>query len=156
MFNSLLHLSILSCTSWLSKMYFDFQDDNFRLYLISKLPNPEYGPEISGKTIIINYCVTEQGLQAQLLNATVNLSSWTQLISLRWNQNLQGSKLITMTQRMYLIGRHSLALVCSEMVELLDRWVTRGQIWRSWERTLFVILVKTKLYSSNSRILSFE
>jgi dynein heavy chain len=46
-------------------------DENFRLYLISKLPNPEYGPEISGKTIIINYCVTEVGLQAQLLNATV-------------------------------------------------------------------------------------
>ncbi|XP_073386148.1 dynein-1-alpha heavy chain, flagellar inner arm I1 complex isoform X3 [Physcomitrium patens] len=46
-------------------------DENFRLYLVSKLPNPEYGPEISGKTLIINYCVTEQGLQAQLLNATV-------------------------------------------------------------------------------------
>eukprot|EP01018_Ginkgo_biloba_P029506 Gb_13876 [translate_table: standard] len=46
-------------------------DDNFRLYLISKLPNPHYGPEISGKTMIINYSVTEQGLQAQLLNATV-------------------------------------------------------------------------------------
>ncbi|EFJ08822.1 hypothetical protein SELMODRAFT_131043 [Selaginella moellendorffii] len=46
-------------------------DDNFRLYLISKLPNPHYGPEISGKTMIINYGVTEQGLQSQLLNATV-------------------------------------------------------------------------------------
>ncbi|CAM6084343.1 unnamed protein product [Calypogeia fissa] len=46
-------------------------DDNFRLYLVSKLPNPAYGPEISGKTMIINYSVTEQGLQAQLLNATV-------------------------------------------------------------------------------------
>ncbi|KAJ7569126.1 hypothetical protein O6H91_01G062100 [Diphasiastrum complanatum] len=46
-------------------------DDNFRLYLISKLPNPHYGPEVSGKTMIINYSVTEQGLQSQLLNATV-------------------------------------------------------------------------------------
>ncbi|KAL2608310.1 hypothetical protein R1flu_026883 [Riccia fluitans] len=46
-------------------------DDNFRLYLVSKLPNPAYGPEVSGKTMIINYSVTEQGLQAQLLNATV-------------------------------------------------------------------------------------
>ncbi|MCO5597847.1 hypothetical protein L7F22_051931 [Adiantum nelumboides] len=46
-------------------------DDNFRLYLVTKLPNPHYGPEISGKAMIINYSVTEQGLQAQLLNATV-------------------------------------------------------------------------------------
>nr|AML30863.1 axonemal inner arm dynein heavy chain 7 [Marsilea vestita] len=46
-------------------------DDNFRLYLVTKLPNPHYGPEISGKTMIINYAVTEQGLQAQLLNETV-------------------------------------------------------------------------------------
>lgn len=47
------------------------QDDNFRLYLTSKLPNPHYGPEVSGKTMIINYSVTQQGLQAQLLNVTV-------------------------------------------------------------------------------------
>jgi len=46
-------------------------DDNFILYLTSKLPNPHYGPEISGKTMIINYSVTQQGLQEQLLNVTV-------------------------------------------------------------------------------------
>ena len=37
-------------------------DDNFRLYMVSKLPNPNYGPDVSGKTMIINYAVTEQGL----------------------------------------------------------------------------------------------
>jgi hypothetical protein len=57
------------------------QDDNFRLYLVSKLPNPAYGPEISGKTMIINYSVTEQGLQAQLLNATVSMSAFLRLSS---------------------------------------------------------------------------
>ena len=46
-------------------------DNNFRMYMCSKLPNPHYGPEISGKTMIINYSVTQQGLQAQLLNVTV-------------------------------------------------------------------------------------
>ena len=46
-------------------------DDSFRLYLTSKLSNPKYGPEIGGKTSIINYSVTQQGLQAQLLNVTV-------------------------------------------------------------------------------------
>jgi len=46
-------------------------DDSFRLYLTSKLSNPHYGPEVSGKTMIINYGVTQQGLQEQLLNVTV-------------------------------------------------------------------------------------
>lgn len=34
-------------------------DDNFRLYMSSKLSNPHYGPEISGKCMIINYSVTQ-------------------------------------------------------------------------------------------------
>lgn len=46
-------------------------DSNFRLYLTSKLANPHYGPEVSGKTSIINYGVTQQGLAEQLLGVTV-------------------------------------------------------------------------------------
>eukprot|EP00958_Prasinococcus_capsulatus_P027403 scaffold5502_cov390-Prasinococcus_capsulatus_cf.AAC.6 len=46
-------------------------DSNFRLYMCSKLSNPHYGPEVSGKTVIINYSVTQQGLREQLLNVTV-------------------------------------------------------------------------------------
>lgn len=32
---------------------------DFRLYLTTKLANPHYGPEVSGKTSIINYTVTQ-------------------------------------------------------------------------------------------------
>ena len=46
-------------------------DDSFRLYMTSKLSNPNYGPDVFGKTMIINYSVTQQGLQEQLLNVTV-------------------------------------------------------------------------------------
>lgn len=35
-------------------------DSNFRLYMTTKLSKPHYGPEISGKTMIINYSVTQQ------------------------------------------------------------------------------------------------
>ena len=35
-------------------------DDSFRLYLITHLPNPAYGPEVASKTMLINYSVTEQ------------------------------------------------------------------------------------------------
>ena len=47
-------------------------DDNFRLYMTSKLPNPSYGPKFR-KTMIINYGVTLVGLQEQLLNVTVKM-----------------------------------------------------------------------------------
>lgn len=46
-------------------------DDNFRLYLTTKLANPHYSPEVMGKTMIINYCVTMDGLANQLLNVVV-------------------------------------------------------------------------------------
>jgi len=46
-------------------------DPNFRLYLTSTLSNPHYGPEVSGKTSIINYGLTQQGLAEQLLGVTV-------------------------------------------------------------------------------------
>lgn len=35
-------------------------DDSFRLYLVTHLPNPAYGPEVASKTMLINYSVTEQ------------------------------------------------------------------------------------------------
>lgn len=35
-------------------------DDNFRLYMTSKLSNPHYTPEVAGKAMIINYGVTVQ------------------------------------------------------------------------------------------------
>jgi len=42
-----------------------------RLYMITKLSNPQYSPEIAAKTMIINYSVTLKGLEDQLLNVVV-------------------------------------------------------------------------------------
>ena len=46
-------------------------DDNFRMYLTSKIANPLYTPETMSKTMVINYNVTMQGLKDQLLNEVV-------------------------------------------------------------------------------------
>ena len=46
---------------------------DFRLYLITKLANPKYSPEVAGKTMIINYSVTRVGLEDQLLNVVIGL-----------------------------------------------------------------------------------
>ncbi|CAM9101409.1 unnamed protein product [Chrysoparadoxa australica] len=46
-------------------------DDSFRLFFTTKLANPHYSPEVMGKTMIINYGVTMDGLANQLLNVVV-------------------------------------------------------------------------------------
>lgn len=46
-------------------------NNNFRMFITTKLNNPHYPPEISTKTIIVNFAVKEQGLEAQLLGIAV-------------------------------------------------------------------------------------
>ena len=45
---------------------------NFRLYLQTKLSNPNYPPEIQAETAMINFMVTEIGLGDQLLSLVVS------------------------------------------------------------------------------------
>jgi len=62
-------------------------DDNFRLFFTTKLANPHYSPEVMGKTMIINYGVTLDGLANQLLNVVVGNerpdleTSWAALVT---------------------------------------------------------------------------
>ncbi len=46
-------------------------EENFKMFLTTKLSNPVYPPEVFGKTMIINFMVTMQGLSDQLLNVVV-------------------------------------------------------------------------------------
>eukprot|EP00746_Dinoflagellata_sp_MGD_P094656 gnl/MRDRNA2_/MRDRNA2_37720_c0_seq1.p1 gnl/MRDRNA2_/MRDRNA2_37720_c0~~gnl/MRDRNA2_/MRDRNA2_37720_c0_seq1.p1 ORF type:complete len:2173 (+),score=502.56 gnl/MRDRNA2_/MRDRNA2_37720_c0_seq1:470-6520(+) len=48
-------------------------DAKFQLYLQSKLPNPHYRPEISAQCTIINFIVTPEGLEDQILAMVVNV-----------------------------------------------------------------------------------
>lgn len=46
---------------------------DFRLYITTKLQNPHYTPEISTKVTIINFMVTPEGLEDQMLSKVVSL-----------------------------------------------------------------------------------
>ena len=47
-------------------------DNRFRLYLQTKLSNPHYKPEVAAQTTLVNFCVTEKGLEDQLLALVVD------------------------------------------------------------------------------------
>ncbi|RNF12557.1 dynein heavy chain 9, axonemal isoform 2 [Trypanosoma rangeli] len=47
-------------------------NNKFRLVLQTKLGNPAYGPEVNAQTTLINFMVTEAGLEDQLLAVVVN------------------------------------------------------------------------------------
>ncbi|KAM3960300.1 LOW QUALITY PROTEIN: dynein heavy chain at 89D [Aphomia sociella] len=46
-------------------------DPNFRMYLTTKLSNPQFNPAAYAKAVVINYTVTVQGLEDQLLSVVV-------------------------------------------------------------------------------------
>lgn len=46
-------------------------DENFRLYLTTKLSNPKFDPATYAKAAVINYTVTTSGLEDQLLSVVV-------------------------------------------------------------------------------------
>lgn len=47
-------------------------DDAFRLYITTKLHNPHYPPETSTKVTLINFAITPEGLQDQMLACVVS------------------------------------------------------------------------------------
>jgi len=47
-------------------------NDNFNMFLFTRIPNPKFSPELSAKTLIIDFTVTQTGLEQQLLGRVLS------------------------------------------------------------------------------------
>lgn len=54
--------------------------DDFRFYITTKLRNPHYLPELSTKVTLLNFMITPEGLEDQLLGIVVAKERYATLI----------------------------------------------------------------------------
>lgn len=54
--------------------------DDFRFYITTKLRNPHYLPELSTKVTLLNFMITPEGLEDQLLGIVVAKERYARLI----------------------------------------------------------------------------
>lgn len=48
-------------------------NDDFKFYITTKIPAPHYSPEVCVKVTILNFMVTQDGLQDQMLNEIIRI-----------------------------------------------------------------------------------
>ena len=108
----------------------------FRLFITTKLSNPHYNPEIQVKVSLLNFTITETGLQEQMLNVVI-AEEQPELSLQKMNLIIQNSN---MNKQLYDIETDILYLLSNATGNILD------------DTILIETLASSKLTSENIKI----
>ena len=91
-------------------------DENFRFYITTKMPNPHYAPEVQVKVSLLNFGITQIGLEEQLLNVVVE-EEMPELSEARNKLMIENA---AMNKEMYDIESQILKLLSESKGNILD------------------------------------
>ncbi len=69
-------IQLYICCFYIGDNVIEYSSD-FRLYITTKLRNPHYLPELSTKVTLLNFMITPEGLEDQLLGIVVAKERYT-------------------------------------------------------------------------------
>ncbi|KAG5475488.1 hypothetical protein LSCM1_03608 [Leishmania martiniquensis] len=100
-------------------------NERFRFYMTTKLPRPHYLPEVSAKVTLINFRITEEGLQDQLLQRVMlserrEMEEKKQALTLEATANQAGLK-ATEDRILAILSTEGNILESEAAIEELDR-----------------------------------
>lgn len=91
-------------------------NDNFRLYMTSSLPNPHYLPEIASKITLLDFTLTEQGLQQKILSTIIG----EERIDLQERKEAHIAEMAKNTELLYKLESNILEVLSSSEGNILE------------------------------------
>merc|ERR1711871_1310015 len=91
-------------------------NDSFRFFMTTKLPNPHYPPEVCVKVSLINFTITQPGLEDQLLGVTIE----TELPEMQAKKNALVVSNAEMKKQLHDIENKILKLLSESTGNILD------------------------------------
>merc|ERR1711871_776883 len=91
-------------------------NDSFRFFMTTKLPNPHYPPEVCVKVSLINFTITQPGLEDQLLGVTIE----TELPEMQAKKNALVVSNAAMQKQLHDIESQILKLLSESTGNILD------------------------------------